>query len=73
MTAVFSLCNDRFRMLAIIFLRLRDVPSVLTIFRAFIVIHWDILPQAFCRYIDMVESLLSLIVCALNCLVCCWE
>ena len=44
MTAVFIFCSERCRMLAIIFLRLRNIPFVLKIPRAFTVIPCDIFP-----------------------------
>jgi hypothetical protein len=71
MTAVFIFCSERCRMLAIIFLRLRNIPVVLKISRAFTVIPCDIFPQAFCNYIVMVMRLLSLYIhCAVTCFVC---
>lgn len=62
-------------MLALVFIRLRGVLSVFTVSSAFIVIHWDIFPLIFYRYIGMVLSLLSLYVFwILTWLVCaCWN
>lgn len=74
-TAVYTFCSERCRMLASILIRLRDIPFVLTVPRTFTVVHCDIFPQAFCNYIVMVMSLLSLYIhCAMTCFVCaCWN
>lgn len=72
---VFSFYKDKFRILPIIFIILGDVSFILTISRAFIVIHCVILPQAFHKYNDKVVSLLSLFIFwALTYLACvCWN
>lgn len=60
MAVFFIFCDVRFRILAVIFMRLRYVPSVLLLVRAFIVRECDTFCQGFYGYFDMFACLLSL-------------